>query len=532
MGVIVATAVSAVVACSAAATEIVPVSLTAGALPSATAITDDAPDAASTGGDDGAVSNAPSTQTELKTTGTQRVWVSIVSATATTSDDVNAVTASDAAALVASMNAYWSRESGVAISLALAGVETRSIGASSCDSSSLFSSVPQTAFSGRFASERWRGTADHLLILTTESCGQAGLGSVGGDGGVMLSGDGTGSLGVPVAIHEFGHTIGFGHAGASMCRSTDTLDGSTADYGDASSLCPTDEYGDYLDIMGYSIDGATPGLSSAQRIRQGWLTDFTNVTSASGSVTATLSPLESGSGDRAIRITDPLSGAVYYIEYRTPTGEDASSTEFRSTESCATTSGWSRCSRGVSGGEVRILRELPYRGYSTYVRTTVIAAGAVDGDPSSRTTGLGTGATFASANGGFYVRVNSAGGATASVTVRFTPPASTTASLSATGSERYGATTTVTARISSADGSTPSGTVAVLDGSKTITTATVSQGSTRVTLPRLAVGTHSLSVRFTPATGDALASTSARTKVVVAKAKSTVSATVTHTRVH
>jgi hypothetical protein len=461
----------------------------------------------------------------------QRVWVSVVSVTPTPGDDVNRVDRAAAARIVAAMNAYWSAESNGQVSIALGGFETSSLSEASCAASTVFAKGPSVAFSGRFADERWRGTSDHLLLLSTEACGSAGLGSVGGDGGVMFSGNGeSAELGIPVAVHEFGHNLGFGHAGSSMCRSTDTLDGAPRDFADG-GLCSTDDYGDYLDIMGYSLAGSQPHLSSAQRIRNGWMSDFTDLTAASGSVTTTVTPLGGGAGNRAIRVTDPLSGERYYIEYRTPSGADASSTEFTRTLTCTTTGGYSSCSRGSSTGVVRILRELPYPGYSGYERTTVLAVGAVEGDPTTRTTGLSTGARFTSANGGFYVRVNSAGDAAgASVTVRFAAPASTDTTVSGKSTHTFGSKSALTVGVATSDGSTANGTVVFRDGKTVLGRATVTGGRARLALPAtLSVGSHAMTASFEPATGDALPSTSAVHRMKVAKTSSTTRVRVTAT---
>lgn len=483
--------------------------------------------AASTGGDAGVIGAAGGpTAPEVITTGTQTVWVSVVSATATTSDDVNSVDAASARALVAQMNSYWSAETGGVITIAFGGVETRSLGLGGCSAASALQAGAAKAFSGRFANEKWRGTADHLLLLTTESCGGAGLGTVGGDGGVMLSGNGTSTgLAVPVAVHEFGHNLGFGHAASTVCR-TDEVDGAVANFGGPASSCPTDEYGDYLDIMGYSLPGSLPHLSSVQRIRAGYLSDFMTVRTSPSSTTVTVTPLDGGAGNRALRVIDPISGERYYVEYRTPTGTDATSTEFTGTQLCSGAGGYAACSRGVSSGEVRVLRELPYPGYSTYVRTTVVAAGAIVGDPASRTTGLTAGATFASANGGFYLRVNSEDAAGASVTVRFTPPTSTSSSLSASPTEAYGIPVAATVTVATADGSPATGLVSVLDGDAVVGTRAISGGTTTVALQPLSVGAHALTVNFSPSSGDLLASTSPATKLTITKAstKATIAA--------
>jgi len=456
------------------------------------------------------------------------VWVSVVSATASTADDTNgAIDRAAAESLVAQMNAYWSGETNGAVTISLGGYETRSLKSAACDAPTIFSSFPEVAFDKSFAQSAWKGTNKHLLILTAESCAKAGLGSVGGNGGVLLSGNGAStSLGSSVAFHEFGHNLGFGHAGSSICDSNNH-DATVSHFGNDSSACPTNEYGDYLDIMGYTLTGSAPHLSTPQRIRSGWLTDYTAISSASGSVTSTVTPLDAGSGNRALKITDPLTGAIYYIEYRTASGADATSTEFTQMQKCFTANGYSNCSRGTSTavGSVRILRELPYRDYTDYIRTTVLAAGSTGAGETYRSTSFAAGDTFASANNGFFLTINSISpSAGASVTVRFTAPADTETSVDLGKSAKlaYGATVSATAHIATSDGSAATGTATFLNGSKVLGTAAVTAGTATLKVSSaLKVGKHKISVRFTPATGDEKASVSDKKTLTVTKATST-----------
>jgi Bacterial Ig-like domain (group 3) len=473
-------------------------------------------------------STTTSTASSASNTTDQKVYVEVVSATATSADDVNSVSEADARALVASMNTYWSGESAGAVTITFGGFETSSLNAASCDPASIYAAEPASAFGKQFANNAWQGTGKHLLILTTESCGGDGQGSVGGNGGIMLSGNGTGaSLGEPVAFHEFGHNLGFGHAGSAICRSSVTEDGSVTDFGDANSLCPTDEYGDFLDIMGYSVPGAIPHLSTPERIAMGWMTDYTTLTSATATSTTTVTSLDGAAGNRALKIVDPVTQAVYYVEYRTATGTDASSSEFTAAQQCTVNSGYIDCARGVSAatGSVRILRVLPYRNSATSLRTVVVAVGTTDED-NTRTTHFGVGDTFTT-TGGVYVTLNSVSpSAGASITVRFSPPAATTTSVALTASTRAyesKSQTTVKASVSAADGSAATGTVTFLDGTKKLGTGTLTGGVASLAVPSTAtIGTHKITARYTPATGDTAASTGNVKKLVVTKQKSTI----------
>jgi hypothetical protein len=483
----------------------------------------DAPEAASTIATTlpAASSIDPASAMNADARGARTVYVSIVSATASTADDVNTVSDADAAGLVSAMNAYWSAESGGTVSVALGGIERRALDANACAASDVFSRAPLVAFAGRFASSAWTGTGDHLLVLTTESCGQAGLGSTSGGGGVMLSGNGTSTaLSVPVAVHEFGHNLGFGHAGSAVCRSA-SVDGAATDFGDSASLCPTDAYGDYLDIMGYSLPGAMPHLSTLQRIRSGYLSDYRSIDASSGAVTATVAPLDGPAVGRALRVIDPLSGARYYVEFRTASGTDATSTEFTTTEECTPAGAYSSCSRGApTTGSVRVLREVSYGTAGEHVRSVVLAAGSVS--DTARRTRLTTGDDLTSAQGGFYLHVGAIAAAGARVTVRFTPPPATTTALAVDGAatQSYGTSAShLVAHVKASDGSTPTGTVIFRSGKRTLGSTALVDGVADLRVPaKLHVGRYAVRAVFTPAEGDSASSTSSSRRVTVARA--------------
>ncbi len=120
-----------------------------------------------------------------------------------------------------------------------------------------------------------------------------------------------------VFIHEFGHTLGLGHANRVAC-----LGGGA---GLSLESCGSVEYGDYLDVMGGGI-GQAPHFSAPVKERLGFLTGgaLLDVT-ISGSYT--LVPHEtSGAGIRALRIPRGIhapNGSELWLEYRQPIGYDA-----------------------------------------------------------------------------------------------------------------------------------------------------------------------------------------------------------------
>jgi len=352
----------------------------------------------------------------------QKVWVSVASATAKTSDDVNAgMTVAAVKSMISYVNAYWSSQSNNAVSFVFGGYETRSLGQSRCDANSALADEESSAFGGKFRNGSWAGTGNHLLVLTRESCGAQSFATVGTGGGELFSGNGIGAaMGEPYLLHEFGHNLGFAHADGSICASPTRFDASIDRYGFASTTCPTTEYDDYLDIMGYTVHGATPNLSSVQRILSGWMTNYTTVNGGAAKRTITLMPLGASAGSQSIVITDPASDEKYYVEYRAPIGRDKTSAEFAYKLQCGSARlGYSICNLGTNPktGAIRVLKALPVGGAEG---TTALALAKVSGSTARRSTGIGAGATFVNFDGGFSIKINSlsiAHGASVTVTL-------------------------------------------------------------------------------------------------------------------
>ncbi len=375
--------------------------------------------------------SAVSTSTTTNS-GTEKVWVSVVSTTPQTSDDVNTgLTQSAAQTLISQINSYWSTQSGSAVTVQLAGFETRSLGESTCDPNAALSAEETGSFGGMFARSAWKGTHEHLLVLSAESCNADSFATVGGVGGEIFSGNGIGTtMGVPYLLHEFGHNLGFEHADASICTNTTSYDGKTADISFTSTVCPTREYDDYFDIMGYTVKNATPNLSSPQRILAGWMTNYATITSSSATTTTTLTPLGSSGGTQALKVIDPISGDAYYIEYRTNAGLDATSAEFNYGLQCdPAMSGYTICELDSNKtlGDVRVLRVLPIAATGAN-GTTVLATGLTAGssDKTKRHTHLNTGDGFSSVDGAFTISVLSMSASKgAAISVTFGAPTST-----------------------------------------------------------------------------------------------------------
>ncbi|HEX4442723.1 MAG TPA: M12 family metallo-peptidase [Galbitalea sp.] len=343
--------------------------------------------------------------------GTEKVYVSVVETTPQTSDDVNTgMTQAAVQTMIARLNSYWSAQSNGAVTVQLGGFETRSLGESTCSPNAALGSEESAAFGGMFANEDWRGTHNHLMVLSTESCSAESFATVGGSGGEVFSGNGiSASEGVEYLLHEFGHNLGFEHADASICTNTGSYDGLAANLSFTSTVCPTREYDDYFDIMGYTVKNATPNLSSPQRIMAGWLTNYATLDGSTASARVTLTALSGSGGIQALKITDPLSGDDYYVEYRTDTGLDATSAEFNYGLQCdPAMSGYTICEldSNKSTGDVRVLRFIPFASQGAN-GTTVLATGLTAGstDKTKRHTHLNAGNSFTSIDDGFSFTV-------------------------------------------------------------------------------------------------------------------------------
>jgi hypothetical protein len=288
------------------------------------------------------------------TSGLHRIWISVDSVTASTTDDTVSIPTdrASATAFVASLNSYWNRETGGAVTIALGGFEVRAV-PTLCSVSALLSAARSVDFGGQFATTAsWTGTNNHLLVLSREPCSSSsvGQGTVGGGGGIMATAVGSaGSYGLAVAAHEFGHNLGFMHANVDTCPVGV----------DSGSSCATTAYTDYLDVMGGAVAGSLPHVSTPQLISLGYLHDFASLSQTSGVVQQQLQPVGAGSGTRSIRITDPATGEQYFVEYRIADAADAASPEFGGNLSCtAASNGRQRCWGGMSPtlGGIRVLR--------------------------------------------------------------------------------------------------------------------------------------------------------------------------------
>jgi len=147
------------------------------------------------------------------------------------------------------------------------------------------------------------------------ACAFGGAATVGGNPArSWINGPGNMSLGT--VGHELGHNLGLLHSHSLACDGTIMV-----------GACTTLEYGDGLDIMGWSASGH---FNAFQKERLGWLNYGVSPTITTVTVSGVylLAPYESnGTTPKALKLlkrTDPTTGARewYYLEFRQAIGFD------------------------------------------------------------------------------------------------------------------------------------------------------------------------------------------------------------------
>ena len=149
---------------------------------------------------------------------------------------------------------------------------------------------------------------DHVMYFWPQqsACSWAGLGQLPGTT-TWINGSNT----TRVISHEIAHNLGEHHASAAGAC---TEGGVPVVIPSATSSCTLSEYGDPFTIMGSSSYYLHTG---AARAHWGWLTPVNAAAGESG--TWTLSPLDSGTGIRVVRIPRG-DGTFLSLEHRQPHG--------------------------------------------------------------------------------------------------------------------------------------------------------------------------------------------------------------------
>lgn len=459
----------------------------------------------------------------------------------TTDDDLLDLDETSVRAMVDRIHDYWFEESGGTIDFVFGGYETGAApeGTTTCDTSLVFGGMQALSFNGDFHNSRWVGTNKHLTVLTREgdACGNEGFAYLGGEalgggGGVIFSANGTTtSTAVEVMAHELGHNLGFRHASASICSSTTNFDSTIDQLGlgpageqlenNTAMQCPTEDYGDLSDIMGYTVDNSLPHLSTPLKIINNFLTDYTTVTpSNAGSFTlAPIGATATSGSVRALRVKDPTTGLYYYLEYRTQTGADTNSYSFYQSPTLKpSVNGYALApydgAAAVTNGAVRVLRQYNRDGFRGSTALAVSPTRDAPNDLQIRRPYLVPGQSFTNDKGVFTVTVDSSNTTTgAVVTVSYQIPTKTTLSLTPSSTQSYNKTPTVTAtgKVSPVDGVDVAGSMTITaDGTTVGTGAVNSSGEYSVSLPAsLSIGTHNIKASFTPTSSTYVASESA-----------------------
>ena len=281
----------------------------------------------------------------------------------------------------------------------------------------------------------------HLLVLVPADCGGTGLGSLGtpaaqvsaANGGTIWASVG-GVNQRDIVAHEFGHNLGLQHSNTHFCPDATITEGSVGAAGTYSDGCYDKAYGDAFDVMGaaWSVtwNGAVIGNArpTALNINHQLLLGATTPGEvqplaltpglASQPFTTTLASTGAVSGRQALKITDPRTGQLYYVDYRGGGGADAGALYETGYLSGV----------GVQPG----VRVLTTRADGTSVNLLKPDAVARDGHKLF----LSTTESLSTRSGGMTVRVQSIAGGIATVTVTLTDKTAETVTRLA-GPSRY-----------------------------------------------------------------------------------------------
>lgn len=311
-------------------------------------------------------------------------------------------------ALTSQVGSYWISQSNNQIS-SFAQNPTISTMSASCPASSgaqnsLWSAAAATF--GNTVNTYLSGAGRHLVVILPSSCNGStgtGLGSIGNSlhqGGVLFVSNYLDVAPITLA-HEIGHNLTLGHGNLSYCA--------TSAY-DEGSGCSVYEYNDMYSIMGYAISdrgSVLPALPASQR---DWLGAFPSADLAlqpgpSGNpvqrTTYTLKPISDSSGVRGIRVTDPLTGSIYYVELRSGSGTDAAA--FYTEGNRWDLPGYS--SAVGTGSGVRVLQLNTSNLAAKGAQSTVLSVVTRSSQPTAAYAALRPGEDFLSRSGGLRVEV-------------------------------------------------------------------------------------------------------------------------------
>ena len=160
----------------------------------------------------------------------------------------------------------------------------------------------------------WRTYHHVVLIASTSGCSYSGIGGILRD---VTTNDGVVTIGYAqfsssvssfVAKHEFGHSLGLGHAASLTCVGGSFLPGGP-------DSCTRGEYGDSFSIM-----GGGQAVNAREKDFLGWWTTEEALASPAEFGRYTLAANSAHSGLRALKIPRTGAGDALYVEYGTSTG--------------------------------------------------------------------------------------------------------------------------------------------------------------------------------------------------------------------
>jgi gametolysin peptidase M11 len=124
-----------------------------------------------------------------------------------------------------------------------------------------------------------------------------------------------------IFAHELGHNFGLLHAGSLDCSGASVTPGMSG--------CSSSEYGDPFSVMGgQTNDDVAMQFNAEQKTALGWIPPTSVVTYAGGTVTYTLTPIETSGGNTyAVKIPAALD-RTFWVEYRQPIGSFDSAIEY------------------------------------------------------------------------------------------------------------------------------------------------------------------------------------------------------------